>query len=103
MRADAGRDIACPRCFQLVKLPGRLAAIATCRRARKNDPRGIAMELSGLALFFIYFPWGMIVGSGLAWLGWRRCGIWVCDNCETPLPSRDAESCPGCRSKFGSN
>lgn len=103
MRCDAGREIECTNCHQPVKLPGKLAVIATIRPARRKDMAGIAMEFGGVVLSFFLFPWGMIFGAVLIWLGWRKCNVWVCDNCGTPLQSATAESCPGCKSKFSAD
>lgn len=103
MRCDAGREIQCSRCTQPIKLPGKLAVIATVAPARRKDAAGLALEAAGVVSLFLFFPWGLFAGAVLIWLGWRKCNGWVCDNCGTPVQSRHAERCPGCRSKFGAD
>ena len=101
MRADAGREIACTQCSQLIKLPGKLATISGVERARKKDLLGLSMEIGGFILMFLAYPWGLFIGLVLVIAGWRRCNAWLCGNCRTRLPSDTLESCPKCRIKFG--
>jgi hypothetical protein len=85
----------------LIRLPGKLARIAGVERAREKDIPGIAMEIGGFVLMFLFFPWGLLLGGVLVWLGWKRCNRWVCANCKAKVSSRWLPSCPSCKTKFG--
>ena len=85
----------------MVRLPGKLTNLSGVKRARNKDALGLALEIIGFVAMFVVFPWGLLGGAVLVWLGWRRTYRWVCENCNTSLKSRWEEACPGCRTKFG--
>lgn len=85
-----------------MRLPGRLAEVAVVKRVRRKNPQGLALELAGFALMFFVFPWGLIAGATVVYLGWRKSTALVCSNCNRDVNNRFAGECPGCRSKFGS-
>ena len=95
-------DAKCPRCAQTIRLPGKLSSLATIRTARQKEPLGLALEIGGFIAMFFFFPWGILLGLILVFLGWRKSNRLVCSNCGTILKSRTAETCPACRSKFSS-
>jgi hypothetical protein len=101
-REDIGHDARCSGCGQTIRLPGRLAAVAVVRSARRGNRAGLAMEIGGFLPMPFFFPWGMILGAAIVYLGWRKSTMLVCSNCNTPLTNRTAGECSGCRSKFSS-
>jgi hypothetical protein len=101
-REDIGHDARCTGCGQNVRLPGRLAAVAVARSARRGNRAGLAMELGGFLPMPFFFPWGMIVGAVIVYFGWRKSTMLICSNCNTPLSDRAQSECGGCRSKFSS-
>ena len=98
---NVGADARCTNCGQTIRLPGKLDTVAAIHRARRMDRRGLAMEIGGFVMMFFLFPWGMICGAVLVFFGWQKTNALVCSNCHTIVPARKAESCPGCRSRFG--
>ena len=101
-REDVGHDGRCGGCGQSVRLPGKLAAVAVVERIRRKNPQGLALELAGFALMFFVFPWGLIAGALVVYLGWRKSTALICSNCGRAVEQRSASECPACKSKFGS-
>ncbi len=101
-REDVGHDARCSSCGQTIKLPGKLASVAVVRSARRGNRAGLAMEIGGFLPMPFFFPWGMILGAAIVYMGWRKSTSFVCSNCGTPLQNRGQSECGGCRSKFSS-
>ena len=101
-REDVGHDARCGGCGQSVRLPGKLAAVAVLQRSRCKNPQGLALELAGFALMFFVFPWGLIAGAIVVYLGWRKSTALICSNCSRIVARRSVAECPACKSKFGS-
>jgi predicted Zn-ribbon and HTH transcriptional regulator len=97
---DVGHDARCSRCGQTIRLPGKLASIATLKRIRQKDIKGIGMELGGFALMFFLFPWGFVAGGTLLYFGWRKSTALVCSNCGNMVKDKDVSNCNKCRSSF---
>lgn len=101
-KADVGADANCPQCRQLFRLPGKLAPVATIVRRRQKNSLGLGLEIIGFVAMFFLFPWGLLAGIALVITGWRRSNILVCSSCSSRIADRTPETCPGCKSKFGS-
>jgi hypothetical protein len=96
-------DARCSNCGQTIRLPGRLATVATIRTRRQTDRLGVGFEIIGFISMFILFPWGFFVGAGLVYFGWRKSNAFVCSSCGGRVKNRQVESCPNCRAKFSSD
>ena len=101
-REDVGHDARCPGCGDSVRLPGKLTAVALINRVRRKNPQGLALELAGFAMMFFVFPWGMVFGSGVVYMGWRKSTSLVCSSCGGEVKERGLAKCPACKSNFGS-
>ena len=100
-RHEIGHETQCLRCGQSIRLPGKLAAIAVLQKARRNNWRGLGLEMIGFLLMFFLFPWGMITGIIFVIIGYRNAHLLVCGNCQAPVRDKRALVCPSCRSPFG--
>jgi hypothetical protein len=94
-------DARCPQCGQTIRLPGKLATVATLVRERRKDPLGIGLEVIGFVAMFFFFPWGMLIGAVVVFLGWRKSTALLCGNCRARVKRRSAEKCPECKVPFG--
>jgi hypothetical protein len=98
---DVGRDVQCSRCSQTIRLPGKLQSLASIRRVRRKNLAGIAMELGGFGLMLFLFPWGLMAGIVVVYLGWRKSTILSCTQCAAQVAHKDVAACPNCRARFG--
>ena len=98
-RENIGCDARCPQCAQTIRLPGELSPVATIQSGRHHDLMGLAFEIGGFVCMFLFFPWGIIVGAALVYVGWRKSTAHKCSNCAAPVRPK-AEKCPRCQSRF---
>lgn len=101
-RDNVGADARCSNCGETIRLPGKLATVATIHRIRRKDRVGLSLEIGGFIVMFFLFPWGMLAGAVTVFFGWRRSTVLVCSNCHSVVANRLQEQCVGCKSKFGS-
>jgi hypothetical protein len=99
---DAERQIQCPGCKNSIFLPGQLLSVAPLLRQRKNHPKGLALEISGI-LLLAFFPWGTLAGIVLLVLGWRSSFVPVCGNCQRIVKPADSPRCPHCKATFAND
>ena len=99
---NVGADSRCSNCGETIRLPGKLSAVAGIHRARRTDRAGLALEIGGFLMMFFLYPYGLIGGAVIVYLGWRRCTVLVCSNCNSIVLTRDEDKCSGCKSSFDS-
>jgi Zn finger protein HypA/HybF involved in hydrogenase expression len=82
----------------LVLEPDILTAVGTARRklGRKTSMAGLAMELLGFILLFL-FPIGTIIGIAFLIAGFNASKIWRCSSCGNILADKQIRMCPACR------
>jgi hypothetical protein len=100
---DIGHDAHCSGCGQTIRFPGKLASVAVIQRARRRNRAGLALEIAGFLPMPFFFPWGLIVGATVVYLGWKKSSMLVCSNCNISVQDQTLAECPGCRAKFGSD
>ncbi len=94
-------DARCPQCAQTIRLPGKLAAVATIITRRQKNLLGIGLEAAGFVSMAFFFPWGMLVGAALVFVGWKKSRALLCSNCGARVRHPSVEKCPQCHSGFG--
>jgi Zn finger protein HypA/HybF involved in hydrogenase expression len=70
-------------------------ATARLRLARKTSLGGVAMELVGFVLLFL-FPIGTIIGICFLIVGFNASKVWRCSNCMNLVADRKVRICPSC-------
>jgi DNA-directed RNA polymerase subunit RPC12/RpoP len=81
--------------------PEILTSVGVAKRKteRKTSLAGLAMELLGLILLFIWplFPISTIIGIAFMIAGFNVSKTWRCGGCGNPLADRKVKMCPACR------
>lgn len=66
---------------------------------RKTSGAGLALELVGLILLFV-FPFGTIIGIALLIFGFSKSKKTVCSECGNKIDDKDVKLCPTCKASF---
>ncbi len=77
-------------------------AQATASKIKKGEFFGVGavVQLLGLVCFFLFVPFGIILGFILLIMGSFMSRVWVCSKCRGKV-DREAAVCPHCRAPFG--
>jgi hypothetical protein len=66
----------------------------------KTSGVGCLVQLIGLVLCFLFFPFGLIIGLALLIFGSNMAREFQCSECKNKLSNRKVTVCPTCKAQL---